>query len=118
MAMAPPAPRRVAGAALRLPPDAGDSFFAIAGVGDRWSSRVYAREGRCASQGLAQRAGVKTLSNDPATSAAFFFALSGAFLFQEFFLAFWSARELLAQVDSWFAEGFDTLDLKEAKALP
>jgi predicted ATPase len=27
------------------------------------------------------------------------------------------ARELLARVYSWFAEGFDTLDLKEAKAL-
>ena len=27
------------------------------------------------------------------------------------------ARELLAPVDGWFTEGFDTLDLKEAKAL-
>jgi predicted ATPase len=27
------------------------------------------------------------------------------------------ARELLAQVYGWFTEGFDTLDLKEAKAL-
>jgi predicted ATPase len=27
------------------------------------------------------------------------------------------ARELLAQVYNWFTEGFDTLDLKEAKAL-
>jgi predicted ATPase len=27
------------------------------------------------------------------------------------------ARELLAPVYSWFTEGFDTLDLKEAKAL-
>jgi predicted ATPase len=27
------------------------------------------------------------------------------------------ARELLALVYSWFTEGFDTLDLKEAKAL-
>ena len=27
------------------------------------------------------------------------------------------ARDLLAPVDSWFTEGFDTLDLKEAKAL-
>jgi hypothetical protein len=27
------------------------------------------------------------------------------------------ARELLARVYGWFAEGFDTLDLKEAKAL-
>jgi predicted ATPase len=27
------------------------------------------------------------------------------------------ARELLAQVYGWFAEGFDTSDLKEAKAL-
>jgi predicted ATPase len=27
------------------------------------------------------------------------------------------ARELLAPVYNWFAEGFDTLDLKEAKAL-
>ena len=27
------------------------------------------------------------------------------------------ARELLAPVYGWFAEGFDTLDLKEAKAL-
>jgi predicted ATPase len=27
------------------------------------------------------------------------------------------ARELLAPVDGWFTEGFDTRDLKEAKAL-
>jgi predicted ATPase len=27
------------------------------------------------------------------------------------------ARDLLAPVYSWFAEGFDTLDLKDAKAL-
>jgi predicted ATPase len=27
------------------------------------------------------------------------------------------ARELLAPVYGWFAEGFDTLDLKEAKAM-
>ena len=27
------------------------------------------------------------------------------------------ARELLAQVYGWFTEGFDTLDLKQAKAL-
>jgi predicted ATPase len=27
------------------------------------------------------------------------------------------ARELLAPVYVWFTEGFDTLDLKEAKAL-
>jgi predicted ATPase len=27
------------------------------------------------------------------------------------------ARELLAPVYDWFSEGFDTLDLKEAKAL-
>jgi predicted ATPase len=27
------------------------------------------------------------------------------------------ARELLAPVYGWFAEGFDTADLKEAKAL-
>ena len=27
------------------------------------------------------------------------------------------ARHLLAPVDGWFTEGFDTLDLKEAKAL-
>jgi predicted ATPase len=27
------------------------------------------------------------------------------------------ARELLAAVYGWFTEGFDTLDLKEAKAL-
>ena len=27
------------------------------------------------------------------------------------------ARELLAPVYSWFTEGFDTLDLKEAEAL-
>jgi predicted ATPase len=27
------------------------------------------------------------------------------------------ARELLASVYGWFTEGFDTLDLKEAKAL-
>ena len=27
------------------------------------------------------------------------------------------ARELLAPVYGWFVEGFDTLDLKEAKAL-
>ena len=27
------------------------------------------------------------------------------------------ARELLAQVYGWFTEGFDTRDLKEAKAL-
>jgi predicted ATPase len=27
------------------------------------------------------------------------------------------ARDLLAQVHGWFTEGFDTLDLKEAKAL-
>jgi predicted ATPase len=27
------------------------------------------------------------------------------------------ARELLAPVYGWFKEGFDTLDLKEAKAL-
>jgi predicted ATPase len=28
-----------------------------------------------------------------------------------------SKRELLAPVYGWFTEGFDTLDLKEAKAL-
>jgi hypothetical protein len=28
------------------------------------------------------------------------------------------ARELLAPRYGWFTEGFDTLDLKEAKALP
>jgi predicted ATPase len=28
------------------------------------------------------------------------------------------ARDLLAPVYGWFTEGFDTLDLKEAKALP
>jgi hypothetical protein len=27
------------------------------------------------------------------------------------------ARELLAQIYGWFTKGFDTLDLKEAKAL-
>ena len=27
------------------------------------------------------------------------------------------ARDLLARVNDWFTEGFDTLDLKEAKAL-
>ena len=27
------------------------------------------------------------------------------------------ARELLAPIYEWFTEGFDTLDLKEAKAL-
>ena len=29
-----------------------------------------------------------------------------------------AARDLLAPVYGWFSEGFDTLDLKEAKALP
>ena len=29
----------------------------------------------------------------------------------------WEARELLAPVYRWFTEGFDTRDLKEAKAL-
>jgi predicted ATPase len=29
----------------------------------------------------------------------------------------WEARELLAPVYGWFTEGFDTRDLKEAKAL-
>ena len=29
----------------------------------------------------------------------------------------YEARELLAPVYGWFTEGFDTLDLKEAKAL-
>jgi predicted ATPase len=28
-----------------------------------------------------------------------------------------AARDLLAPVYNWFTEGFDTLDLKEAKAL-
>jgi hypothetical protein len=28
------------------------------------------------------------------------------------------ARELLVPVYGWFTEGFDTLDLKEAKSLP
>ena len=28
-----------------------------------------------------------------------------------------SARELLAPIYGWFTEGFDTIDLKEAKAL-
>ena len=28
-----------------------------------------------------------------------------------------AARDLLAPVYGWFSEGFDTLDLKEAKAL-
>ena len=28
-----------------------------------------------------------------------------------------AARELLAPVHGWFTEGFDTLDLKEAKTL-
>jgi len=28
-----------------------------------------------------------------------------------------AARELLAPVHGWFTEGFDTLDLKQAKAL-
>ena len=28
-----------------------------------------------------------------------------------------AARELLARVFGWFTEGFDTLDLKDAKAL-
>jgi predicted ATPase len=28
-----------------------------------------------------------------------------------------TARELLATVDDWFTEGFDTRDLQEAKAL-
>ena len=33
-------------------------------------------------------------------------------------LGIWpQARELLAPVYGWFTEGFDTLDLKEAKAL-
>jgi hypothetical protein len=27
------------------------------------------------------------------------------------------AREMLAEVYNWFSEGFDTLDLREAKAL-
>ncbi len=27
------------------------------------------------------------------------------------------ARQLLGDVDNWFTEGFDTADLKEAKAL-
>ncbi len=27
------------------------------------------------------------------------------------------ARELLANIDNWFTEGFDTKDLQEAKAL-
>jgi predicted ATPase len=30
---------------------------------------------------------------------------------------FYRPRELLAPVYGWFTEGFDTLDLKEAKAL-
>ena len=29
----------------------------------------------------------------------------------------WNAHELLAPVYAWFTEGFDTHDLKEAKAL-
>jgi hypothetical protein len=29
----------------------------------------------------------------------------------------WSPRDLLAPIYGWFTEGFDTLDLKEAKAL-
>ena len=29
----------------------------------------------------------------------------------------WRPRDLLAPVYGWFTEGFDTLDLKEAKAL-
>jgi predicted ATPase len=32
-------------------------------------------------------------------------------------IGFHEARELLAPVYDWFTEGFDTLDLKEAKAL-
>jgi hypothetical protein len=27
------------------------------------------------------------------------------------------ARQMLAEIYNWFAEGFDTVDLKEAKAL-
>jgi predicted ATPase len=27
------------------------------------------------------------------------------------------ARQMLAEIDSWFSEGFDTADLREAKAL-
>ena len=42
-----------------------------------------------------------------------------AFLGIEFRLLFVrdAARDLLAPVYGWFTEGFDTLDLKEAKAL-
>ena len=29
----------------------------------------------------------------------------------------WKARELLVPVYGWFTEGFDTLDLREAKVL-
>jgi hypothetical protein len=29
----------------------------------------------------------------------------------------WQAHDLLAPVYDWFTEGFDTLDMKEAKAL-
>jgi predicted ATPase len=39
-----------------------------------------------------------------------FIAMASAVLWDE-------ARDLLAPVYGWFTEGFDTLDLKEAKAL-
>jgi predicted ATPase len=66
---------------------------------------------------------------DPAKAEAYFDgALAGARLQQakslEFRARLWrdqgerqEARDLLAPVYSWFTEGFDTLDLKQAKEL-
>ena len=88
--------------ALLMPnPRSGESGSVFRSARSRW--RVSSRKNRCA-----QRQSAKFWELPAATSLARLWRDQGKRA---------EARDLLAPVYGWFSEGFDTLDLKEAKAL-
>ena len=100
---------RATGTALlrcRAPPAAGRDSSRQSTVNSRESSRRRALFGR--SLEIARRQEAKTFELRAATSLARLWQRQGK---RD------AARDLLAPVYEWFTEGFDTRDLKDAKAL-
>ena len=80
------------------------AFDLLNATGDRSA----AEQGYCQALGVAERQSAKLFELRAATRLARLWQDQGKCN---------DARELLVPVYGWFTEGFDTLDLKEAKAL-
>jgi class 3 adenylate cyclase/tetratricopeptide (TPR) repeat protein len=100
--------------AIRLADESGERFWLAEMLNLRGKFLLLAgRKGEARSSyqqayDLAQRQGARSLQLRAATSLANVSCAEGRRV---------EARELLAPVYGWFTEGFETLDLKEAKAL-